>query len=121
MSQPGLIPSVRDLAGRARRRTAGAVHRRGPGAPSPFGAGIDLAADLADSLTPEEVVQRLLRRAVETVDADHGSLCRVEEDRLIVEAAYGRRGDLRRSRRAYPLSAYPLAGEVIRSRRLTTT
>ena len=45
---------------------------------------VDIAVDLAASLDPDEVVRRLLRRAIEAVDADRGSVSWIEGDELII-------------------------------------
>jgi signal transduction histidine kinase len=45
---------------------------------------LDIAVDLAASLDPDEVVRRLLRRAIEAVDADRGSVSWIEGDELII-------------------------------------
>lgn len=45
---------------------------------------LDIAIDLAASLDPDEVVRRLLRRAIETVDADRGSVSWIEGDELVI-------------------------------------
>jgi signal transduction histidine kinase len=45
---------------------------------------LDMAFDLAESLDPDEVVRRLLRRAIEAVDADRGSVSWIEGDELII-------------------------------------
>lgn len=45
---------------------------------------LDIAVDLAASLDPDEVVRRLLRRAIDAVDADRGSVSWIEGDELII-------------------------------------
>jgi signal transduction histidine kinase len=45
---------------------------------------LDIAVDLAASLDPDEVVRRLLRRAIAAVDADRGSVSWIEGDELII-------------------------------------
>lgn len=45
---------------------------------------LDIAVDLAASLDPDEVVRRLLRRAIDTVRADRGSVSWIEGDELII-------------------------------------
>src|SRR5581483_4492949 len=61
--------------------------------------GVDMVASLASSLNPAEVMDRVLRRVVQSVDADQGTLLRVTEDgRLVVQESYDleRREGLRR-------------------------
>jgi signal transduction histidine kinase len=43
-----------------------------------------MAFDLAESLDPDEVVRRLLRRAIEAVDADRGSVSWIDGDELTI-------------------------------------
>jgi signal transduction histidine kinase len=45
---------------------------------------LDIAVDLAASLDPDEVVRRLLRRAITAVDADRGSVSWIEGDELVI-------------------------------------
>src|SRR5438067_4125477 len=50
--------------------------------------GVELTLELASELDDREVIRRLLRRAVESVDADRASLSLVEESELIVQDGY---------------------------------
>jgi signal transduction histidine kinase len=45
---------------------------------------LDIAVDLAATLDPAEVVRRLLRRAIDAVAADRGSVSWIEGDELII-------------------------------------
>jgi signal transduction histidine kinase len=45
---------------------------------------LDIAVDVAASLDPDEVVRRLLRRAIEAIHADRGSVSWIEGNELIV-------------------------------------
>jgi signal transduction histidine kinase len=45
---------------------------------------LDIAVDLATSLDPDEVVRRLLRRAIEAAGADRGSVSWIEGDELVI-------------------------------------
>lgn len=57
-----------------------------------LGIGVDVAADLARSLDPGEVGNRLLAHAAGAVDADRGVLCRLEGDQLVVESGFDAAG-----------------------------
>lgn len=54
--------------------------------------GIELTLELASELDDRELIRRLLRRAVESVDADRASLSLVEESEIIVQDGYDRDG-----------------------------
>jgi PAS domain S-box-containing protein len=53
-----------------------------------FKTGIDLVADLAESLEPSQILSRVLVRVVEAVQADQGVLLRLEGDLLKVEGGH---------------------------------
>ena len=50
--------------------------------------GVDMVAGLAATLNPAEVMERVLRRLVHSVDADQGTLLRVDGKRLVVQESY---------------------------------
>jgi signal transduction histidine kinase len=54
-----------------------------------FRTGVDLALDLASDLDPGMVVRRMLKRAVEAVGADRGTLASVASDSIVVDDSYG--------------------------------
>ena len=66
--------------------------------------GVDLVADLAASLNPGEVMERLLSRVVEAVQAQQGVLLRVDaQDRMFVLNSHDREGRRRLVRgRSFP-------------------
>jgi len=53
---------------------------------------VDIALDLAAELDPAIQIRGLLRRAVESVDADRGTLLRVEGADAVVDDSYARSG-----------------------------
>jgi signal transduction histidine kinase len=54
--------------------------------------GIELTLELASELDDREIIRHLLRRAVESVDADRASLSLVEGSEMIVQDGYDRDG-----------------------------
>ena len=54
--------------------------------------GLELTLELASALDYREVIRRLLRRAVESVDADRASLALIDGSEMIVEDGYDRDG-----------------------------
>lgn len=50
--------------------------------------GVDMVADLAGTLNPAEVMDRVMRRVVESVRADQGTLLRVEGGRFRVQGSH---------------------------------
>ena len=55
-------------------------------------SGLDVTLELAAALDHREVIRRMLRRAVESVDADRASLARLDGDEMVVEDGYDRAG-----------------------------
>ena len=53
-----------------------------------------MALDVAGSLDPREVIARILERGTHAVQADRGTLSSVVDDHIVVEATYGRAGEL---------------------------
>jgi signal transduction histidine kinase len=53
-----------------------------------------MALDVAGSLDPREVIARILERGTHAVQADRGTLSSVVDDHIVVEATYGREGEL---------------------------
>jgi len=59
---------------------------------SRLATGIDMVADLAESLDPQRISERMLRRAVQAVNADQGVVVREREGRLVVYGSFGQGG-----------------------------
>jgi signal transduction histidine kinase len=53
-----------------------------------------MALDVAGSLDPREVIARILERGTHAVQADRGTLSSMVDDHVVVEATYGREGEL---------------------------
>jgi signal transduction histidine kinase len=53
-----------------------------------------MALDVAGSLDPREVIARILERGTHAVQADRGTLSSLVGDHVVVEATYGRAGEL---------------------------
>src|ERR1700688_620217 len=55
---------------------------------------VQMALDVAGSLDPREVIARILERGTHAVQADRGTLSSLVDDHIVVEATYGREGEL---------------------------
>jgi len=55
---------------------------------------IQIALDVAGSLDPREVIARILERGTHAVQADRATLSSLVDDHVIIEATYGRAGEL---------------------------
>jgi len=55
---------------------------------------VQIALDVAGSLDPREVIARILERGTHAVQADRGTLSSIVGDQIVVEATYGRAGEL---------------------------
>ena len=55
---------------------------------------VQMALDVAGSLDPREVIARILERGTHAVQADRGTLSSLVDDNIVVEATYGRAGEL---------------------------
>ena len=55
---------------------------------------VQMALDVAGSLDPREVIARILERGTHAVSADRGTLSSIVGDQIVVEATYGRAGEL---------------------------
>lgn len=55
---------------------------------------VKLALDIAGSLQPREVIARILERGTHAVQADRATLSSLVDNQVVVEATYGRAGDL---------------------------
>src|SRR5437762_2745774 len=55
---------------------------------------IQIALDVAGSLEPREVIARILERGTHTVQADRATLSSLVDDHVVIEATYGRAGEL---------------------------
>src|SRR2546428_12370504 len=66
-------------------------------APEPnqdLGELIQIALDVAGSLDPREVIARILERGTHAVQADRATLSSLVDDHVVIEATYGRAGEL---------------------------
>ena len=66
-------------------------------APEPnqdLGELIQIALDVAGSLDPREVIARILERGTRAVQADRATLSSLTDDHVVIEATYGRAGEL---------------------------
>ena len=80
---------------------------------------LDLAMAFASSLSAREVVQLLLNRTLDAVEADRATLSSIEADELIIEATYARTGELHWVGRRYPLDyleTQPLVKQALDTR-----
>jgi signal transduction histidine kinase len=80
---------------------------------------LDLAMALASSLSAREVVQLLLNRTLDAVEADRATLSSLEADDLVIEATYARSGELKWVGRRYPLAyldKQPLVKQALETR-----
>ena len=117
------IGNIAGLALRSNRllREATAAREEATHTARRLGLGIDVAADLASSLDPGEVGNRLLAHAAGAVEADRAVLCRLEDDDLVVESGYATDSalaDVAASR--FPLRAESFVAESLRSRQPMT-
>src|SRR2546423_12578911 len=55
---------------------------------------IQIALDVAGSLEPREVIARILERGTHAVQADRATLSSLVDDHVVIEATYGRAGEL---------------------------
>src|SRR5207237_10667545 len=55
---------------------------------------VKVALDVAGSLEPREVIARILERGIHAVQADRATLSSLSDDHVVVEATYGRAGQL---------------------------
>src|SRR3981081_686140 len=55
---------------------------------------IQIALDVAGSLDPREVIARILERGTLAVQADRATLSSLIDDHVVIEATYGRAGEL---------------------------
>src|SRR3989440_12886549 len=55
---------------------------------------IQIALDVAGSLHAREVIARILERGTHAVQADRATLSSLVDDHVVVEATYGRAGEL---------------------------
>jgi signal transduction histidine kinase len=81
---------------------------------------LDLAMAFASSMSAREVVQLLLNRTLDAVEADRATLSSIEADELVIEATYARSGELRWVGRRYPLDyleRQPLVKQALETRR----
>ena len=88
-------------------------------APEPsqdLGELIQIALDVAGSLDPREVIARILERGTHAVQADRATLSSLVDDQVIIEATYGRAGELTWIGQRYSLDYFagqPLVQQAI--------
>jgi signal transduction histidine kinase len=81
---------------------------------------LDLAMAFASSLSARDVVQLLLNRTLDAVQADRATLSSLEADHLVIEATFARSGELQWVGRRYPLeylARQPLVKQALDTRR----
>ena len=94
-------------------------------APEPnqdLGELIQIALDVAGSLDPREVIARILERGTHAVQADRATLSSLVGDHIVIEATYGRAGELTWVGQRYSLDYFegqPLVQKAIDSLRPT--
>src|SRR6202035_1211923 len=79
---------------------------------------VQMALDVAGSLDPREVIARILERGTHAVQADRGTLSSLVDDHIVVEATYGREGELTWVGQRYSLDYFegqPLVKKAIES------
>src|SRR6202022_3591953 len=67
---------------------------------------VQMALDVAGSLDPREVIARVLERGTHAVQADRGTMSSLVGDHIVVEAPYGRAGELTWVGQRYPLDYF---------------
>ena len=79
---------------------------------------VQMALDVAGSLDPREVIARILERGTHAVQADRGTLSSLVDDHIVVEATYGRAGELTWVGQRYSLDYFegqPLVKKALES------
>lgn len=77
--------------------------------------GVDLALDLAARLEPNEVLARLLKRAVTAVDADRGTVSRIDGEEVVIEGSYDPAGNPVPAGSRWLIKSQPMLERAIRS------
>ncbi|GAC1333031.1 MAG: hypothetical protein NVSMB17_12900 [Candidatus Dormibacteria bacterium] len=86
-----------------------------------LGIGIDVAADLASSLDPDEVRSRLLAHAASAIEADRAVLCSLDGDELVVESSFALEpGSAEALEARFPMLQQGFVAESVRSRQPIT-
>jgi signal transduction histidine kinase len=75
--------------------------------------GIDVAVDLASSLDPQQVIRRLVERAVSAVAADRATLLLVEGDEVVVVDSHDSAGNSTPTGRRFPMRAMVSDGRPV--------
>jgi PAS domain S-box-containing protein len=75
--------------------------------------GIDVAVDLASSLEPEQVIRRLVERAVSAVSADQAILLLVEDGEVVVVDGHDTAGHQAQLGLRFPMSAMTSNGQPV--------
>src|SRR3981081_1450850 len=77
---------------------------------------VQMALDVAGSLDPREVIARILERGTHAVQADRATLSSLVDDHVVIEATYGRAGELTWIGQRYSLDYFagqPLVQQAI--------
>jgi signal transduction histidine kinase len=82
-----------------------------------FRTGVDTALELASDLDPKEVVRRMLRRAVEAVGADRGTLTTLSGEDAVVDDSYGVAGGEVTSGTSWRVADEPMLADAVSQRR----
>jgi PAS domain S-box-containing protein len=80
--------------------------------------GVDLAVDLAERVEQPEVLARLLRRAVAAVQADRGTVSRIEGSETVVEGSYDPRGHPVPAGSRWQTASQPMLLRAVEERRV---
>jgi signal transduction histidine kinase len=79
---------------------------------------VQVALDVAGSLEPREVIARILERGTRAIQADRATLSSLVDDHVVIEATYGRAGELTGVGQRYSLdyfSGQPLVKKAMDS------
>ena len=86
-----------------------------------FRTGVDTALELAADLDPKEVVRRMLRRAVEAVGADRGTLTSIAGELAVVDDSYGLAGAEVPPGTSWRVADEPMLAEAVAKRQPVQT
>jgi len=103
--------------------TAVARSRRPAQPDEEFAELVQMALDVAGSLEPREVIARILERGTHAMQADRATLSSLIDDYVVIEATYGRAGELTWVGQRYSLDYFagqPLVQKAIDTLRPTT-
>ncbi|MFN2466177.1 MAG: ATP-binding protein [Candidatus Dormibacteria bacterium] len=75
--------------------------------------GVELAVDLAARVEPNEILSRLLKRAVKSIEADRGTVSRIDGDEVVIEGSYDPRGNPVPAGSRWLIRSQPMLEEAI--------